>query len=345
MGSWNHQVYTLDTTTASANSRGYLNGALKGTSSVSCPGGLFAGSGELHVGNLHSGNAVNFPGRIDEVRISKCVRSADWIQASYDTVAKANFAIYNGEAMDPVETGIADLLLKASTDKANPINYVEDEDIGFSFRLDGVSVLPPEVLAKQPIHVIWTRTADDGVTVKGTNEISLVQGFSVTTRLDRAGIVKMTGTLVGNDYKAFEYRNAKNVKKNVTFGGGAGVATENMQLSTVEPADFDQFWREAKAKLATVPFDASNVELVDVTPSGIASTYTIYAAKIPCYGPRPVTGWLTVPKNPQAGGVPIRALFDGYGCIKKAPNPPKKKSAPKRNTSKPMKAGSNSSSK
>ena len=94
LGEWNHQAYTLDSTSASSNSKGYLNGALKGTGSVSCPGGIFAGAGELHIGNLHSGNAANFPGSVDEVRISRCVRSADWIKASYETVMKSRFANY-----------------------------------------------------------------------------------------------------------------------------------------------------------------------------------------------------------------------------------------------------------
>ena len=61
MGQWNHQVFTLDATVSADNSKGYLNGLPKGTDSVSCPGGLFAGEGELHVGNLHSGNTANFP--------------------------------------------------------------------------------------------------------------------------------------------------------------------------------------------------------------------------------------------------------------------------------------------
>ena len=94
LGKWNHQAYTLDSTATSSNSKGYLNGVLKGTGSVSCSGGIFAGAGELHIGNLNSGSADNFPGSVDEVRISKCVRSADWIKASYETVAKRRFAKY-----------------------------------------------------------------------------------------------------------------------------------------------------------------------------------------------------------------------------------------------------------
>ncbi|MBQ6137341.1 MAG: DUF2341 domain-containing protein, partial [Kiritimatiellae bacterium] len=104
MGRWNHQAYSLDSTQASSNSKGYLNGALTATKSVACDGGIFAGTGELCIGNLQSGNAANFPGRIDEVRVSKCVRSADWVKASYDTVANASFATY---AVDGVASSAA----------------------------------------------------------------------------------------------------------------------------------------------------------------------------------------------------------------------------------------------
>ena len=94
MGRWNHQVYSVDTTASASNSKAYLNGSLKGTQDVALSGGLFAGASELHVGNLDAGGAVNFPGQIDEVRISKCVRSADWVKASYETMAKDGFATY-----------------------------------------------------------------------------------------------------------------------------------------------------------------------------------------------------------------------------------------------------------
>jgi hypothetical protein len=227
------------------------------------------------------------------------------------------------------DVAVSNVLLKASTDKENPIDYVEGEEIRFDFRMsgidmEGVEVLPLEIRTNQSLHVIWTRTADDGITVKGTNTISLTQGFSVTTSLAIPGIVRMQGDLVGSKYKKFSYLDPKDGKtvKYVTFGGGAGVSTEKMQLATVEPKDFDQFWAEAKAKLAAVPFNAGNVVLEEVFPSSQTNTHRFFAVKIPCLGTRPVTGWLTVPKNPRAGGVPIRAIFDGYGCTKTVPKPP-----------------------
>ena len=185
---------------------------------------------------------------------------------------------------------IADLKLKASTDKENPIDYVVGETIRFDFRLDGVTELPEAVANVAPLHVIWTRTGDDGIKAKGTNDISLAQGFSMETSLAVPGFVRVEAYLAKSTFGKFSYTDGDGNAANITFEGGAGADTRKMRLSTVEPADFDQFWAEAKAKLATVPFDNTNVELVDVTPNGAANDFTIYAAKIPCYGPRPVTG-------------------------------------------------------
>ena len=324
MGQWNHIVFTADMVGTTKNVHGYMNGVMNGWEpNVTFLGQMGNCASDLYLGNLGANKKDNsFNGRIDEVRISKTVRSKEWVKATHDTIRNTGFAVCSFGEIDFGES-ITNLLLKARTDKSNPIDYVENETIRFDFWLDGVVALPLEVKAMEPLHVIWTRTADDGVTVKGTNAISLAEGFSMTTSLATNGIVKLTGTLVGSDYRAISYVNPSDGKtKNITFGGGAGVATEKMQMSSVEPADFDQFWAEAKAKLATVTFDDSNVELVDVTPSNIASSYTIYAAKVPCFGPRPVTGWLTVPKNLPAGGVPIQATFDGYGCATTAPKVP-----------------------
>ena len=317
LGQWNHQVYTVDTTAAANNVRGYLNGASAGTASKELPGGIFAGTAELHLGNLHSSSAANFPGKIDEVRISKVVRSEAWIKATHDSVANTSFARYVVDGVEPpTPTDLADLKLKARTDKANPIDYAVGENIRFDFFLDGVERLPPE--ATEPLHVIWTRTGDDGITVVGTNAISLAQGFSIDTSLAIPGIERIRATLVDADGSLIHSKSVSSV----VFDGGAGAETEKMQLSAVEPADFDAFWAEARAKLASVPFDDASVELVDVTPANVANSCTIYAAKIPCYGPRPVTGWLMVPRNVPEGGLPVQANFDGYGCATNAPTPP-----------------------
>ena len=322
LGEWNHIVYSADMSSTTKNVHGFRNGAMNGWEPDAVFFGQMPNSAEpLVLGNLGANKKDNsFNGSIDEVRISKTVRSKEWVKATYETIANDGFAVCSFGEIDFGEN-ITNLLLKASTDKANPIGYVENEDIRFDFRLDGVTALPLELRAKAPLHVIWTRRADDGVTVTGTNTISVEQGFSVTTRLAIPGIVKMTGTLVGSDYKAIEYYNASNEKKSITFGGGAGVATEKMTFYAEEPADFDQFWAEAKAKLAAVPM--TGTELVEVFPKGgQTNSFHFYAAKVPCLGPTPVTGWLVVPKNAKAKSLSIRATFAGYGCITTAPTPP-----------------------
>ena len=102
-GSWIHQACSVDTTTSTGNVRGYLNGGPSATASKSC-GRIYSGIGWLTLGNLNPGGKDNsFNGSIDEVRISKCVRSADWIKATHDTVANANFAAYAVEGVTPVE--------------------------------------------------------------------------------------------------------------------------------------------------------------------------------------------------------------------------------------------------
>lgn len=54
------------------------------------------GTGRLYLGNHLSYNHYNnpYPGRIDEVRISNVARSADWVNATYDTVHNDDFATY-----------------------------------------------------------------------------------------------------------------------------------------------------------------------------------------------------------------------------------------------------------
>ncbi len=211
-----------------------------------------------------------------------------------------------------------DLKLKAKTDKENPIDYKVGETIRFDFFIDGVSELPEGV--QEPLHVVWTRTGDDGVTVKGTNDISLAAGFSIETSLDVPGIVRLEANLTGPDYKGFDEVKINQWEKGVRFHGGAGAETEKMKLTTVEPDDFDAFWKEAKEKLATVPVKA---KLVEATPDELKGKCDVYAVEVDCFGPRPVTGWLRIPVGAATNRLPAVATFDGYnGNNFNLPKPP-----------------------
>ena len=215
--------------------------------------------------------------------------------------------------------GLRDINLKARTDKANPIDYKVGEPMRFDFFIDGVDAIPAE--AKEPLHVIWTRTGDDGLAEKGTNEISLAKGFSVTTRLGVPGIVRMEAKLVGADFKTFDFVAKPKDGKGINFHGGAGAETEKMALTAVEPRDFDAFWKEAKGKLAAVPVKA---KLTDATPKNLKGQFKAQAIEIDCFGPRPATGWLVIPENAKPKSLKAVAAFDGYNGISfNLPSPPK----------------------
>ncbi len=222
---------------------------------------------------------------------------------------KLLFALVVAAAVAVSGTGLSDLKLKAKTDRENPIGYKVGEKIRFDFFLDGVKELPEEVAAKAPLKVKWTRTGDDGRTEKGVEEISLDNGCSIETKLDVPGIVRIEAQLLGSDMSKFESVKRSNWEKGILFSGGAGAETEKMQLTTKEPADFDEFWREAKEKLATVPVKA---KLTEVTPEKLKGKFKVFAIEIDCFGPRPATGWLTMPADAREKSLPARACFHGY---------------------------------
>lgn len=104
LNAWNYQVYTYDSTLSSARTKGYLNGAYV-NSNNSQSGAVRASAAPLWLGIFQSGDNRNFPGKVDELRISNVARSADWIKAGYDTVNADGFLTY-GPAKDMDETAV-----------------------------------------------------------------------------------------------------------------------------------------------------------------------------------------------------------------------------------------------
>ena len=104
-GGWMHQVCTVDMTATSSNAWGYVDSVATAPKSIDFVVSVVSNRvGNLAIGNLNASAKDNsFNGLIDEVRISKCVRSAAWVKATYDTVTKSNFATYtmNGDVPPP----------------------------------------------------------------------------------------------------------------------------------------------------------------------------------------------------------------------------------------------------
>jgi len=95
---WNHSVSVWDGGTGVRNS--YLNGSqLSSYSASDAYKGQMRRSttsnARLCLGNDWDGGTSQFPGKLDEVRISKVARSSEWIKATYDTIKdNATFTAY-----------------------------------------------------------------------------------------------------------------------------------------------------------------------------------------------------------------------------------------------------------
>ena len=89
---WTHQAF-VRTTGANRHYYSYVGGANTFEGSVANDDPITSSTSYLIIGG--SGKSVKFPGQIDEIRISRTSRSADWIKATSDCVTKANFATYS----------------------------------------------------------------------------------------------------------------------------------------------------------------------------------------------------------------------------------------------------------
>ena len=219
-------------------------------------------------------------------------------------------------ALSAIAAGeLEDAVLHGETDKARAIDYKPGETMTFTLQLQGVKSIPPDTY-----FISWKRSGDDGKVEEGKVPASLTEPLVIKTKLDQPGFVRIEASVVDKKGKAYrksfrgdpntpEGKKALNAyerrDKRVFFDGGAGVEPETLQ-SVPEPKDFDAFWARRRARLAKVPLEAEKKELKNYSKS-----MNVYAVSIKCAGPRPSTGYLSVPKKP--GKYPVKVSFHGYG--------------------------------
>ena len=101
---WNHTVsifngtYEGEGTDADTkyNMAVYLNGKSLATATSDIHGTMSTSGKPLYLGNKSAGAKEPYHGIIDEVRLSTVTRSADWVKATYDTIANnATFTTYD----------------------------------------------------------------------------------------------------------------------------------------------------------------------------------------------------------------------------------------------------------
>jgi cephalosporin-C deacetylase-like acetyl esterase len=200
--------------------------------------------------------------------------------------------------------------IRGTTDKDVAI-YKSGEPITFILRvLEGDTAIGGKTL-------VWTRTGDDGKTEKGEG-IAGANGLVVTTSMDRPGFVRVQAIARNADGTPLQNGVDGNGKKkgNIVFDGGAAVEPDKL-ASTAEPKDFDAFWQSMRAKLDRVPIKTKRTEL----PSGNPKV-KLYAVSVDCAGPRPVTGYLSIPAGAKAKSLRASCQFQGYGVPK--PRPPRR---------------------
>ena len=188
--------------------------------------------------------------------------------------------------------------------------YAPGEAMKFTILVDfGKQTLPAK-----PYFVRWTRTGDDGKKASGRELVTPGKPVVITTKLNKPGFVRIQAYLVDNKGRNVQKRNRNKKLESICFEGGAGVQPEKLQPAAAEPADFDAFWAKQKAKLAAVPLK-SKMEKIKSTKN-----VDIYAVTVDCAGPRPVTGYLTIPVGAKDKSLGAIAFYQGYGTP--VPRPP-----------------------
>ena len=209
--------------------------------------------------------------------------------------------------------------IKGTTDK-DPVSYKVGEEMVFTLTPMG---LDGEVPAGEYAYAL--RRSDDFS--YGAEEKFPFDGkpFVYKTKIDRPGFVRIEAYVVDKagkrvkkqftgDATTPEGRKAMNkfekAKKEVFFDGGAGAEIEKL-VPPEEPKDFDAFWKKQFARLDKVPIKV--LEKVEVEqPHPNVRTYAISIACVD--GIRPVTGYLSVPKDVEKGTkFPVRLETHGYG--------------------------------
>ncbi len=201
----------------------------------------------------------------------------------------------------------AEYALHGTTDKKVAI-YRPGEKITFTLRvLDG----------KEPVDGMtlkWTRTGDDGKSEKGEG-VAGPDGLTVVTALDGPGFVRVLAHAFGPDSKPLQGVTGDHGAHKtgaIFFDGGACVEPEKLRAGP-EPADLDAFWNAMRAKEAAAPLTVARKPVEGAKPG-------VFAVTLACPGPKPVTGYLTVPPGAMPKSLPAVVSFHGYG-IKKH-NPP-----------------------
>ncbi len=191
------------------------------------------------------------------------------------------------------------VLLKGVTDKADPVSYAVGETATITVRREGA-------LPAGDWRLKWRLDTEDGFHQEGVEPLQQDGGTNAvlvkTATMSKPGFARLQAQIVDARGKQVHWR--------AFFDGGAGFGVDAIKKATEEPADFDAYWAKQKALLATVPMKLLERKPVPADHKYASKKCPMWAVKISCAGPRPVTGFLGVPEKP--GKYPIKIFLQGY---------------------------------
>ncbi len=193
--------------------------------------------------------------------------------------------------------------LSFTTDK-DPVDYQVDEEMIFTIDLD----LGGQTLAGE--HFIdWKSSSDDGVSNHGRVSISELP-FVFEASISRPGFVRLQTELVDAAGVALKQDNWERPGRTakIAFEGGAGAAVDQIEQAVPAPDDFVTFWKRQRVRLDAVPMNGKMEPVESKSPG-----FDTFAVQVDCAGPRPVTGYITIPTEAADKSLPIRVRFYGYG--------------------------------
>lgn len=127
------------------------------------------------------------------------------------------------------------------------------------------------------------------------------KGYTVAAEKCFSGVLSLENP--GWSYLHFILRdtaknNARVMLKGRQSASGTGIMLDpyKIQPSRPEPVDFDVFWNANKAELTKVPLKVLEKKAVSINAS-TDKNIACYDMKIACAGPKPVSGYLCVPRN------------------------------------------------
>lgn len=217
---------------------------------------------------------------------------------------KVNSCNCNMEEVKPFDC--SEMTLSGKMDHDNS-TYGKNEEMRFEFQL---------LNCGKPVdgRVRIIRAGDDGKTQSSEMEIDAAKPLVFTSSLDRPGFVMVKAVLLTQQGTVAKRKAWNGAMRDIQYGLAGGVEMEQLRQGEAEPTDFDEFWRNATAELAEVPVKVLERKLFKST-----DRCDIYDMKIACPGNRPVSGYLSIPREAKAKSLPIQMRYDGYAVHKIAP--------------------------